>query len=63
VSSTRRDRLVGAGTQVATEVSINYGSALAGLLIPIVGSVVVVAARQVVTAAAVLPFYRPRARN
>ncbi|MDR6613459.1 EamA family transporter [Leifsonia sp. 1010] len=60
MSSTRRDRLVGASTQVATEVSINYGSALAGLLIPIVGSVVVVAARQVVTAAAVLPFYRPR---
>lgn len=60
MSSTRRDRLVGAGTQVATEVSINYGSSLAGLLIPVVGSVVVVAARQVVTAAVVLPFYRPR---
>ncbi|MFP3465470.1 EamA family transporter [Leifsonia sp. SIMBA_070] len=60
MSSTRRDRLIGAGTQVATEVSINFGSALAGLLIPVVGSVVVVAARQVVTAAAVLPFYRPR---
>lgn len=58
--SPRRDRLVGAGTQVATEVSINFGSALAGLLIPVVGAVVVVAARQVVTAAAVLPFYRPR---
>lgn len=58
--SSRRDRLVGAGTQVATEVSINFGSALAGLLIPVVGAVVVVAARQIVTAAAVLPFYRPR---
>jgi inner membrane transporter RhtA len=60
MSSTRRDRLVGAGTQVATEISINYGSSLAGLLIPVVGSIVVVAARQLVTAAAVLPFYRPR---
>ncbi|MDN4615436.1 EamA family transporter [Leifsonia sp. F6_8S_P_1B] len=58
--SSRRDRLVGAGTQVATEVSINFGSALAGLLIPVVGAVVVVAARQIVTAVAVLPFYRPR---
>lgn len=60
MSSTRRDRLVGAGTQVATEISINYGSSLAGLLIPVVGSLVVVAARQLVTAVAVLPFYRPR---
>ncbi|RDV44638.1 EamA family transporter [Leifsonia sp. ku-ls] len=60
MSSSRRDRLVGAGTQVATEISINYGSSLAGLLIPVVGSLVVVAARQVVTAAVVLPFYRPR---
>jgi inner membrane transporter RhtA len=51
---------VGAGTQVATEVSINFGSSIAGLLIPIVGSVVVVAVRQVVTAVAVLPFYRPK---
>jgi inner membrane transporter RhtA len=58
--SSRRDRLVGAGTQVATEVSINFGSSIAGLLIPVVGSVVVVAARQVVTAAVILPFYRPR---
>lgn len=58
--SSRRDRLIGAGTQVATEVSINFGSSIAGLLIPIVGSVVVVAVRQVVTAIAVLPFYRPK---
>ncbi|WP_247597074.1 EamA family transporter [Leifsonia sp. PS1209] len=56
----RRDRLIGAGTQVATEVSINFGSSVAGLLIPIVGSVVVVAVRQVITAIAVLPFYRPK---
>lgn len=58
--SSRRDRVIGAGTQVATEVSINFGSSIAGLLIPIVGSIVVVAARQLVTAVAVLPFYRPR---
>ena len=56
----RRDRLIGAGTQVATEVSINFGSSVPGLLIPIVGSVVVVAVRQVITAIAVLPFYRPK---
>jgi len=58
--NTRRDRVIGAGTQVATEVSINFGSAIAGLLIPIVGAVVVVGVRQVDTAIAVLPFYRPR---
>ena len=58
--SSRRDRLIGAGTQVATEVSINFGSSVAGLLIPIVGSVVVVAVRQIITAIAVLPFYRPK---
>ncbi|MFF1572126.1 DMT family transporter [Leifsonia sp. NPDC058292] len=57
--ATRRT-LVGAGTQVATEVSINFGSSIAGLLIPIVGSVVVVAVRQIITAIAVLPFYRPK---
>jgi inner membrane transporter RhtA len=58
--STTRRSLAGAGTQVATEVSINFGSSIAGLLIPIVGSVVVVAVRQVITAIAVLPFYRPK---
>lgn len=58
--NSRRDRAIGAGTQVATEVSINFGSSIAGLLIPVVGSIVVVAARQLVTAIAVLPFYRPR---
>ncbi|GAA1444596.1 EamA family transporter [Leifsonia poae] len=55
-----RRTLIGAGTQVGTEVSINFGSSIAGLLIPIVGSVVVVAVRQVITAIAVLPFYRPK---
>lgn len=60
MSSQRNRVAVGAGTQIATEVSINFGSSVAGLLIPIVGSLVVVAVRQVVTAVCILPFYRPR---
>ena len=56
----RRRRFTGAATQLGTEVSINFGSSLAGLLIPIVGSFVVVAARQIVMVAVVLPFYRPK---
>lgn len=59
VTAARR-RTVGAATQLGTEVSINLGSALAGLVIPIVGAPVVVAARQLVMAAVVLPFYRPK---
>lgn len=55
-----RRRLTGAATQFGTEVSINFGSSLAGLVIPIVGSFVVVAVRQIVMVAAVLPFYRPK---
>jgi inner membrane transporter RhtA len=61
--TTQRDRTVGATTQLATEVSINLGSSIAGLLIPIVGSVVVVAVRQLVTAVALVPFVRPRIRG
>lgn len=56
----RRRRSAGAATQLGTEVSINFGSSLAGLVIPVVGSFVVVAVRQLVMAAAVLPFYRPK---
>jgi inner membrane transporter RhtA len=56
----KRDRAVGAGAQLATEVSINFGSSLAGLAIPLVGAPVVVAARQIVMVAVVLPFYRPK---
>jgi inner membrane transporter RhtA len=56
----RRRSLAGASTQLGTEVSINFGSSLAGLVIPVVGSFVVVAVRQLVMAIAVLPFYRPR---
>ncbi|QNO37738.1 EamA family transporter [Protaetiibacter sp. SSC-01] len=56
----RRRTVVGAATQVGTEVSINLGSALAGVAIPFVGSPIVVAARQLVMIAVLLPFYRPR---
>ncbi len=56
----RRRRFAGAATQLGTEVSINFGSSLAGLVIPLVGTFVVVAARQLVMVAAVLPFYRPK---
>jgi inner membrane transporter RhtA len=56
----KRDRLTGAGAQVVTEVTINYGSSLAGLLIPVVGSPLVVMVRQLVMALTVLPFYRPK---
>lgn len=52
-------RTAGALTQVGTEVSINLGSALAGLAIPIVGATLVVAVRQLVMVLAVGPFYRP----
>ncbi|WP_240036997.1 EamA family transporter [Leifsonia flava] len=51
---------VGALTQVGTEVSINLGSSLAGVVIPVVGSFVVVAVRQLVMAIVVLPLYRPK---
>ncbi|MGR0318508.1 EamA family transporter [Agromyces sp. ZXT2-3] len=56
----RRRRFAGAATQLGTEVSINFGSSLAGLVIPVVGTFVVVAVRQLVMVAAVLPFYRPK---
>ncbi|WP_242492290.1 EamA family transporter [Agromyces binzhouensis] len=59
-ASPARRRVAGAATQLGTEVSINFGSSLAGLVIPVVGAFVVVAVRQLVMAAAVLPFYRPR---
>ncbi|AYF99433.1 EamA family transporter [Protaetiibacter intestinalis] len=59
-ASTRRRTIVGASTQLGTEVSINLGSALAGVAIPSVGSPIVVAARQLVMVVVLLPFYRPR---
>lgn len=51
--------LSGAATLLGSEVSINFGSAVAGLLLPIVGTITVVAARQLVTAAILTPLYRP----
>jgi inner membrane transporter RhtA len=57
--ASRRDRALGAAAQVGTEVSINFGSSVAGLLIPVVGAVVIVAVRQIITALVILPFYRP----
>lgn len=59
----RSRRATGAVTQLASQVSMNFGSSIAGLLIPVVGSVVVVAIRQLVTAAVLLPFSRPRLRG
>lgn len=60
VNVSRRRQTVGASIQLGTAVSINFGSSLAGLLVPIVGSVVVVAARQIIMLVVVLPFYRPK---
>ncbi|MGV8970649.1 MAG: EamA family transporter [Microbacteriaceae bacterium] len=61
--SARRRQVAGATTQLATQVSINFGSALAGLLIPIVGTLAVVTARQIVVAATVIPIARPHLRT
>lgn len=49
----------GAAVQLGSLVSVNFGSAVAGVLIPAVGVVPVVAARQLVTAATLVPFWRP----
>jgi inner membrane transporter RhtA len=49
----------GAAVQLGSLVSVNFGSAIAGLLIPTVGVVPVVAARQLVTVATLTPFWRP----
>lgn len=61
--SARGRTTAGAVTQLGTEVSINLGSALAGLAIPLVGAPVVVAVRQIVMVAVVAPFSRPRFRD
>ena len=55
-----RSTAAGAALQVGTIVSVSLGSSLAGLAIPAVGPVLVVAARQVMMAALVLPVARPR---
>ena len=59
-AATSRRRIVGALTQIGTEFSINFGSALAGVAIPKVGSPIVVAARQLVMVIVLVPFYRPK---
>lgn len=51
---------IGAATQLGTEVSINLGSALAGVVMPVVGATVVVAVRQIVMTLVLLPVYRPK---
>jgi inner membrane transporter RhtA len=51
--------LGGSAVQLGSLVSVNFGSAIAGLLIPAVGVVPVVAARQLVTAASLTPFWHP----
>ena len=61
--STQRDKTIGATTQLASQASINFGSSIAGLLIPVVGSVVVVAVRQLVTALVLVPIIRPTLRG
>lgn len=50
----------GAATQLGTQVSINLGSSFAGLVIPSVGTAIIVAARQIVMLLVVLPVSRPR---
>ena len=61
--SAQHDKTIGATTQLASQASINFGSSIAGLLIPVVGSVVVVAVRQIVTALVLVPIVRPSLRG
>lgn len=61
--SAQRDKTIGATTQLASQASINFGSSIAGLLIPVVGSIVVVAVRQLVTALVLVPIIRPQIRG
>lgn len=55
----RRRMMSGSAVQLGSLVSVNFGSAVAGLLIPVVGLFPVVAARQIVTVATLTPFWRP----
>lgn len=56
-------RLAGSALQLGSQASTNLGSSLAGLVIPIVGSAVVVGVRQLVTALVAWPIARPRIRS
>ncbi|GAA4155201.1 DMT family transporter [Gryllotalpicola daejeonensis] len=55
----RRRLWSGSAVQLGSLVSVNFGSAIAGLIIPAVGVVPVVTARQLVTVATLVPFWRP----
>lgn len=49
--------------QLTSQTSMSFGSSLAGIAIPLVSGVVVVAVRQLITAAFLLPITRPRMRG
>ncbi len=55
----RRRLLSGASVQIGSLVSVNFGNAVAGALMPVVGVFPVAAARQIVMAASLAPFWRP----
>lgn len=49
--------------QLGSQLSVNFGSSIAGLIIPVVGSAAVVSGRQLVTMIVLLPVTRPRMRG
>lgn len=59
----RRGSAVATALQLTSQTSMSFGSSLAGLIIPVVGGVVVVAVRQLMTALIVAPIARPRMRG
>lgn len=61
--SARRGSVVATALQLTSQTSMSFGSSLAGLVIPVVGGVVVVAVRQLMTAVFLLPITRPRLRG
>lgn len=62
-ASARGRSAVATALQLTSQTSMGFGSSLAGLVIPVVGGVVVVAVRQLVTAAFLVPTTRPRMRG
>lgn len=59
-AGTRRRTLEGTSLLVGSQFSIQFGASLGALVMPIVGPLAVVTIRQLVTAACLLPFYRPK---
>ncbi|HRP98947.1 MAG TPA: EamA family transporter [Terrimesophilobacter sp.] len=59
----RGRRSIATVLQLTSQTSMSFGSSLAGIAIPIVGGVVVVAVRQLMTALFLLPVTRPRVRG